>query len=111
MKTYEFKASRHENVAECLELQSAPGPGMPNPPEKYLFPGVKKSKLKNLITAPIFLEILDRNFRGVFDYKPNAGRLEGELKHLIDAGYPAFGLWGFLNAFHTRSDTPATTST
>ncbi len=84
--------------------------GMPNPPEKYVFPGVKKSELKNLITAPLFLEILERNFKGVFDYKPNAGRLEGELKHLIEGGYPAFGLWGFLNAFHTRSDTPATTA-
>lgn len=79
-------------------------------PAKYDLPGIAPTELKNLLSAPQFVPILEKNFADVFGYKPNAGRLDGELLRLIKEGYPTFGLWGFLNSFHTRGDTPDNTA-
>ena len=46
---------------------------------------------------------------GYDPYSASEGRVAGELRHFIDSGYRAFGIFGGHFFFHTRNDTPATT--
>lgn len=65
----------------------------------------------NLVATEDLLGRVKNAFAGVPWLAPRAsGPVAGELKHFIDAGYSAFGFFGPHYFFHTRRDTPETTS-
>lgn len=65
----------------------------------------------NLVSAPALLPRVQEAFARVPGYTPRStGPVLGELRHFLDAGYPALGFFGGHAYFHTRGDTPATTA-
>ncbi len=78
--------------------------------EKGFKPLPKVNDRLNLVGTEDLMPILNAAFENVPGYKPRSkGRIAGELRHFITAGYRAFGFFGGHAFFHTRQDTPATT--
>jgi hypothetical protein len=64
----------------------------------------------NLAGTKELMPILQETFENVPGYKPRSeGRITGELRHFMSAGYQAFGFFGGHRFFHTGFDTPETT--
>jgi len=64
----------------------------------------------NLAGTEDLMPILRAAFADVPGYSPRStGRIAGELRHFMAAGYRVFGFFGGHAYFHTRMDTPATT--
>ncbi|MBW2060705.1 MAG: hypothetical protein JRI95_03995 [Deltaproteobacteria bacterium] len=64
----------------------------------------------NLVGTEDLMPILKPAFENVPGFVPRSrGRVAGELRHFMAAGYRAFGFFGGHPFFHTRYDTPATT--
>ena len=59
-------------------------------------------------TKEQFIPLLKESFTGL-PYTPNPARILGELKEVMDAGYPAFGLIAGTVFGHTRGDKPDST--
>lgn len=59
-------------------------------------------------TREQFIPLLKEAFAGV-PYAPNSARILGELKEVMEAGYPAFGLIAGTVFGHTRDDRPDST--
>lgn len=64
----------------------------------------------NLAGTKDLMPYLESAFKNVPGYKPRfEGRIAGELRHFMKAGYRAFGFFGGHFYFHTELDTPRTT--
>jgi hypothetical protein len=73
-------------------------------------PSDKVNPSLNLVGTEDLMPVLMAAFTNVPGYKPRSkGRVAGELRHFMSAGYRAFGFFGGHRYFHTRLDTPETT--
>ncbi len=64
----------------------------------------------SLVGVESLMPILTSAFKDVKGFKPRSGgRIAGELRHFMKAGYRVFGFFGGHPFFHTQFDTPAST--
>lgn len=96
-----------EKVAAWLHLGSGVSTWSWRPQEDGTFERfAAKSGVRNFGAVEPLVPLLDKAFKPIADLAPQSQNFQGELRHYVGAGYPAFGFWGYNQFGHTVADGP-----